>query len=86
MNPILYMALEISKQMLTPFFFAQLAGRRYQAAEEGFAITGKNEGGQWHAIEKLSASLSAGLNFGLETYLPKNGGRPWPRQPCVCVR
>lgn len=70
----------------TFFFFAQLAGRRYQAAEEGFAITGKNEGGQWHAIEKLSASLSAGLNFGLETYLPKNGGRPWPRQPCVCVR
>lgn len=81
MNTILYMALEISKQMLT-LLFVQLAGRRYpamrllrtghnQAAEEGFAITGKNEGGQWHAIEKRSASLSAGLNFGLETYLPK---------------
>lgn len=81
MNTILYMALEISKQMLT-LFFVQLAGRLYpamrllrtgqnQAAEEGLAITGKNEGGQWHAIEKLSASLSAGLSFGLETYLPK---------------
>lgn len=79
-NTILYMALEMSKQMLTLFLCNWLADGilqcgcwgQNQAAEEGFAITGKNEGGQWHAIEKLSASLSAGLSFGLETYLPKD--------------
>ena len=54
-----------------------------QAAEEKMRVA---SGMLLNAIEKLSASLSAGLSFGLETYLPKNGGRPWPKQPCVCVR